>query len=150
VSSTKAHFLLDLNALIALADHDHEYHEAIQNWFISSGKADWGVCPLTDAGFVRVTTNPAYRGPTRTIAQATAILAEFASHPGYRYWSITNTWAVLTAPFSARVLGHRQVTDAYLLGLAIKEEGVLVTFDKGIKYLAGTDYSRNILVLDGS
>jgi hypothetical protein len=97
-----------------------------------------------------VTTNPAYRGPTRTVEQATAILAEFARHPGYRYWSIADTWAVLTAPFSARLLGHQQVTDAYLLGLAIKEKGVLVTFDKGIKYLAGTDYSRNLLVLDGS
>jgi toxin-antitoxin system PIN domain toxin len=150
VNSTKAHFLLDLNALIAFADYDHEHHEAIQNWFISSGKAGWGVCPLTEAGFVRVTTNPAYRGPARTFAQATAILAGFASHPGYRYWPIADRWAVLTAPFSARLLGHQQVTDAYLLGLAIKEKGVLVTFDKGIKYLAGTDYSRNLLVLDGS
>ena len=150
MNSTEARFLLDLNALIALADHDHEHHEVMQKWFISSGQAGWGVCPLTDAGFIRVTTNPAYRGPTRTIAQATAILAGFASHPGYRYWSITDNWTALTAPFSALLFGHQQVTDAYLLGLAIKEKGVLVTFDKGIKYLAGTDYSRNLLVLDGS
>ena len=150
MNSTKARFLLDLNALIALADHDHEFHEVIQKWFISSGNVGWGVCPLTEAGFVRVTTNPAYRGPARTIGQATAILAGFATHPGYRYWPIADKWAVLTAPFSARVLGHQQVTDAYLLGLAIKEMGVLVTFDKGIKYLAGTDYTRNLLVLDES
>jgi hypothetical protein len=150
VNSIKARYLLDLNALIFLADPDGLHYRAMLKWFDSSGKEDWGVCPLTEAGFVRVTTNPAYRGPTRTFAQATAILAEFATHPGYRYWSITDRWAVLTAPFSARVLGHQQVTDAYLLGLAIKEEGVLVTFDKGIKYLAGTDYSRNLLVLDGS
>ncbi len=150
MNSIKARYLLDLNALIFLADPDGLHYRAMLKWFDSSGKEDWGVCPLTEAGFVRVTTNPAYRGPTRTFAQATAILAEFATHPGYRYWSITDRWAVLTAPFSARVLGHQQVTDAYLLGLAIKEEGVLVTFDKGIKYLAGTDYSRNLLVLDGS
>ena len=150
MNSIKARYLLDLNALIFLADPDGLHYRAMLKWFDSSGKEDWGVCPLTEAGFVRVTTNPAYRGPTRTFAQATAILAEFATHPGYRYWSITDRWAVLTAPFSARVLGHQQVTDAYLLGLAIKEEGVLVTFDKGIKYLAGTDFSRNLLVLDGS
>jgi toxin-antitoxin system PIN domain toxin len=150
VNSIKARYLLDLNALIFLADPDGLHYRAMLKWFDSSGKEDWGVCPLTEAGFVRVTTNPAYRGPTRTFAQATAILAEFATHPGYRYWSITDRWAVLTAPFSARVLGHQQVTDAYLLGLAIKEDGVLVTFDKGIKYLAGSDYSRNLLVLDGS
>ena len=119
----------------------------MQEWFDSSGKEDWGVCPLTEAGFVRVTTNPAYRGATRTVAQATAILAEFATHPGYRYWTISDKWAVLTAPFSARLLGHQQVTDSYLLGLAVKEKGVLVTFDRGIKYLAGAEYSRNLLVL---
>ena len=150
MNSIKARYLLDLNALIFLADPDGLHYSAMQKWFDSSGKEDWGICPLTESGFVRVTTNPAYRGPTRTIAQATAILAEFASHPGYRYWSIADKWAVLTAPFSARLLGHQQVTDAYLLGLAIKERGVLVTFDKGIKYLAGTDYSRNLLVLDGA
>jgi predicted nucleic acid-binding protein len=82
------------------------------------------------------------------MAQAAAILADFAVHPGYRYWPIHDRWAVLTAPFSARILGHQQVTDAYLLGLAVKEKGVLVTFDKGIKYLAGKEYSQNLLVLD--
>jgi hypothetical protein len=150
VNSTEAHYLLDLNALIAFGDPDHERHDAIQEWFISEGKAAWGVCPLTEAGFVRVTTNPSYRPTSHTIEQATAILADFASHPGYRYWAITDKWAELTAPFSERLFGHQQVTDAYLLGLAIKEKGVLVTFDKSIKYLAGTDYRRNLLVLDES
>ena len=146
--SNKVRYLLDLNALIAFGDHDHEHHQAIQKWFISSGKTDWGVCPLTEAGFIRITTNPAYRPMSRTTAQATVILADFATHPGYRYWPITEKWTVLTAPFSARLFGHQQVTDAYLLGLAVKEKGVLVTFDRGIRYLAGSKYSRNLLVLD--
>ncbi len=54
----------------------------------------------------------------------------------------------LTAPFAARIFGHQQVTDAYLLGLAIKENGVLVTFDKGIQYMAGAEFSRNVLLLE--
>ncbi|MGB8259364.1 MAG: TA system VapC family ribonuclease toxin [Terracidiphilus sp.] len=148
MNPTKPRYLLDLNALIALADHDHELHEAMQEWFISFGRVDWGVCPLTEAGFIRVTANPNYRPTSRTIAQATAVLADFATHPGYRYWPIAEKWAALTAPFSARLLGHQQVTDAYLLGLAVKEGGVLVTFDKAIKYLAGAEYSGNVLVLD--
>jgi len=147
VNLSNAHFLLDLNVLIALADPDHHYHQVVQAWFISTGKANWGVCPLTEAGFVRITTNPAYRPSVRTIAQATAILGDFATAPGYHYWTITDKWAALTAPFGDRLTGHQQVTDAYLLGLAIKERGVLVTFDKAVKYLAGTDYSENLLVL---
>ncbi len=148
MKSTKPRFLLDLNALVALSDHDHEHHRSIQEWFISSGHQDWGVCPLTEAGFVRVTTNPGYRPASRTFAQAAAVLADFAAHPGYRYWPIRDSWAALTAPFSDRLFGHQQVTDAYLLGLAVKEDGVLVTFDKGIRYLAGADYGGNVLVLE--
>lgn len=148
MKSTSPRYLLDLNALIALADPDSVHYQAMQRWYDSSGKEDWGICPLTEAGFVRVTTNPAYRGTSRTIVQATAILAELANFPGYRYWAISDKWSALTAPFADRVQGHQQVTDAYLLGLAVKEKGVLVTFDKGIRYLAGTEYSRNLLVLD--
>ncbi len=148
MKSAESHYLLDLNALIALADPDHLHYQAMQDWFDSSGNQDWGVCPLTEAGFIRVTTNPAYRGPNRTVAQAAAILAEFARHPGYRYWPIAHSWSVVTQPFSKRIFGHQQITDAYLLGLAVKEGGILLTFDKGIRYMAGTDYSPNLLVLE--
>jgi uncharacterized protein len=60
---------------------------------------------------------------------------------------ITEKWVELTAPFADRIVGHKQVTDAYLLGLAIKNDGVLVTFDHGLRYMAGPDFQRNLLVL---
>jgi hypothetical protein len=137
-----------LNALIALVDPDSQHYSAIQIWFDLEGKCDWGVCPLTEAGFIRVTTNPSFRGPVRNVAQATSILRELSVQPGYRYWMINDKWADATAPFETKVTGHQQVTDAYLLGLAIKEKGVLVTFDKAIRYLAGSDYSSNLMVLE--
>ena len=80
--------------------------------------------------------------------QATAIVAGLADRPGYRYWPMTESWTTLTAPFASRITGHQQVTDAYLLGLAIKEDGVLVTFDRGLRYLAGPEFSKNLLVLE--
>ena len=148
MNPAEARYLLDVNSLIALADPDHQHHRPVQAWFKVSGGANWGVCPLTEAGFVRVTINPVYRPASRTMEQAIAILADFASTPGYRYWPISDSWASLTAPFSARLLGHQQVTDAYLLGLAVKQKGILVTFDRAIKFLAGTEFSRHLLVLD--
>jgi hypothetical protein len=75
------------------------------------------------------------------------VLAALASHPGYRFWPIAAGWATLAVPFRERVFGHQQITDAYLLGLAVKENGVLVTLDKAIKYMAGAKYSKNVLVL---
>ncbi|MGA2754724.1 MAG: TA system VapC family ribonuclease toxin [Terracidiphilus sp.] len=140
--------LLDVNVLIALLEPGHGSFQKAQEWFRSSGKDNWGVCPLTEIGFVRITTNPSFFPGPRSHVQATSILAELANRPGYRYWPLTEGWAALTAPFESRITGYQQVTDAYLLGLAIKENGVLVTFDRGIKYMAGAEFSRNVLVLD--
>ena len=139
--------LLDLNVLIALAERGHQHHEKAEKWFKSSGMKSWGVCPLTETGFLRVTTNPAYRPGPRTLEQAIAILQVIKGLPGYRYWGIDESWVTLTAPFAARIFGHQQVTDAYLLGLAIKGDGVLVTFDSGVRHLAGAEFSKNLLVL---
>jgi uncharacterized protein len=58
------------------------------------------------------------------------------------------SWTSLVAPFGGRLYGHQQITDAYLLGLAIKESGVLVTLDKGLRHLAGPRHSKNLLVLE--
>ncbi|MDR3723541.1 MAG: VapC toxin family PIN domain ribonuclease [Terracidiphilus sp.] len=143
-------YLLDLNALIALGDPNHVHHNAIQNWFIAEGHKNWGVCPLTEAGFIRITANPRFCAVPRTVDLAIAILQSYAGHPGYCYWPIMemDKWALLTAPFAARIVGHQQVTDAYLLGLAIKYEGVLVSFDKALLHLAGPEYLKNLRVLE--
>ncbi|MGD0345650.1 MAG: TA system VapC family ribonuclease toxin [Terracidiphilus sp.] len=140
--------LLDVNVLIALLEPGHDFFQKAQEWFGSSGKDNWGVCPLTEIGFVRITTNPSFCSGPRTHEDATALLKELADRPGYRYWPLTGSWADLTAPFAPRITGHQQVTDAYLLGLAIKEDGVLVTFDRGLKYLAGPQFSRHLMVLE--
>jgi hypothetical protein len=141
-------YLLDVNVLVALAEPGHEHHQRAQEWFSASGKGALGLCPLTEAGFLRVTTNPAFRPGPRPIEQAIAILQLLKGHPRYWYWEIKESWVNLTARFAWRILGHQQVTDAYLLGLAIKENGVLVTFDRGVKYLAGSEFSQNLLVLE--
>jgi uncharacterized protein len=139
--------LLDLNVLIALTELGHAHYESAQAWFNSSGKSAWAVCPLTEAGFIRVTTNPSYRPVARSMDQARAILEAMKDYSGYSYWDINESWATLTAPFAGRIVGHQQVTDAYLVGLAIKKNGVLVTFDGSIERLAGPEFGRNVLVL---
>jgi len=138
-------FLLDVNILLALADEGHVAHRLVMEWFSTPG-LDWGVCTFSEAGFMRLSTMPAVG--KLTIGDAAAILATLAKHSGYRFWPITADWATLTRPFFERIIGHQQITDACLLGLAIQEGGVLVTMDKGIKYLASTKYSKHLLVLE--
>ena len=140
--------LLDLNVLIALTDPEHQHHQKARNWLASAGRGRLGICPFTEAGFVRVTTNPAFHPSPHTLEQAIAFLQALKGRDDYWYCPIDESWVTLTAPFAARIFGHQQVTDAYLLGLAIKEKGALVTFDKGIQYMAGAEFARNVLLLE--
>ena len=140
-------YLLDMNVLAALCSDEHEFHEKAHRWFDTISAA-WALCPLTEAGFIRLAANPATHVGPGSIARATEVLGGLVRLPGYSYWPVTDTWAELTAPFGDRIFGHQQVTDAYLLGMAIKEGGVLVTFDRGLKYLAGPQFSGNLLVLE--
>jgi len=132
--------------LISLIDKNHVLHTKAIQWFDASGHRDWGVCAFTEAGLLRLLANP--KIGSLSAEEATEVLAALINHPGYRFWPIEDDWATLAAPFIERVFGHQQITDAYLLGLAVKQEGVLVTMDKAIKYLAGTRYSKNVLVLE--
>jgi toxin-antitoxin system PIN domain toxin len=132
--------------LIALIDKNHVLYTKATEWFDTSGHRDWGVCAFAEAGLLRLLTNP--KVGSLSIEVASDVLATLIDHPGYRFWPMEEDWATLAAPFIERVFGHQQITDAYLLGLAVKEDGILVTMDKAIKYLAGTKYSRNVLLLE--
>jgi uncharacterized protein len=143
LSSTK--YLLDVNMLIALGDEDHIHRAIAMRWFRTAG-LDWGICAFSEAGFLRVSANP--NVGKLAMKDAAQILAAFATLPGYRFWPITDSWSTLAAPFAERVFGHQQITDAYLLGLVIHENGVLVTLDKAIRHLAGPRYGRHLLVLE--
>ncbi len=138
-------YLLDVNVLIALTDEDHLHHETVARWFARPG-LEWGLCAFSEAGLLRISVNP--NVGNLMIEEATAMLAALTRLPGYRYWPITAGWSELAAPFRERVFGHRQITDAYLLGLAVKEDGVLVTLDKAIQYIAGPQYRNHLLVLE--
>jgi len=138
-------YLLDVNVLIALSEMEHVHHQLAAKWFDSPG-LDWGLCAFSEAGFLRVTANP--RSGGHPIAESGDVLAALAVRPGYRYWPIAASWATLSAPFQERIHGHQQITDAFMLGLAVKEDGVLVTLDKAMRTLAGPQYSKHVLVLE--
>lgn len=143
---SKVKYLADVNVLIALLDEDHIHHTIVTKWFDASAQDEFGVCTFTETGFLRVTTNP--KAGLNSIEEALDALASLNNHAGYRFWPMAEGWAKLVEPFRERVFGHQQITDAYLLGLAVKEDGVLVTMDKAIGYLAGVKYAKNVLVLE--
>jgi toxin-antitoxin system PIN domain toxin len=140
-------YLLDVNVLYALMARNHIHHPIVEAWFYATADLRWGICSFTEAGFLRNAT--AHRAGQIEMAEATAILKNLAQHPGYRYLPIAEDWPTLCGPFFKRLFGAKQVTDAYLLGLAVRHGMVLVTMDNGIVYLAGSEFSKHVLLLEG-
>lgn len=140
--------LLDVNVLCALMHEGHVHHRRVTKWFTETPRLQWALCSLTEAGFVRVSTNPRNHTMNITFEDAAEMLSSLERHPGYHFWPIADTWNKLTAPFAGRIFGYKQVTDAILLGLAIQRKGMVVTMDSAFRQLAGPDYAGNVRVLD--
>ncbi len=136
-------YLLDVNVLIAVLDKDHIHHRAARGWFDMPG-LEWVLCPFTEAGFLRITTNP--KTGFLNLQQATAMLARLAGEPGYHYETIPADWRTLTRPFAKYIFGHNQVTDAWLLGMALHAGLMLMTFDRAILHLAGVHHGSALLL----
>ena len=128
-------YLLDVNVLLALAWTNHVHHSAAQTWFAKRGAQGFRTCPITETGFVRISSNPAFTPAAVTPSAALALLERVANMPGYGFWP--DDVSLLEGPRPVAVLaGHRQVVDWYLLALAASHGGVLATFDRGAAGLA--------------
>ena len=138
-------YLLDVNVFLALLSENHTHHQLVTTWFNTPGLR-WAICPFTEAGFLRNATAP--RSGQITMSEATAVLARMTQEPGYHHLPIAADWQTLCSPFFTRLYGTKQVTDAYLLGLALREGLVLVTMDKAIMHLAGNEHSKHVLLLE--
>jgi toxin-antitoxin system PIN domain toxin len=141
--------LLDVNVLIASVDEGHVAYKTVHAWLRESAERHWATCPLTQAGFVRIISNRRFHEQAVTVAEAFELLAAITQRPGHRFWPIDITLAEAVQPLQERLFGHRQVTDAYLLGLAIRNKGRVVTLDRGIETLAGESYRQHVTVLEG-
>jgi uncharacterized protein len=125
-------FLLDVNVLIALMWPAHEGHLKVQHWFKKNSNAGWATCTFTQTAFVRVLSNPAFSRDAVTPLEAIKVLSRTLQHPSHQFWKEEIGFADATRLFQERLAGHRRVTDAYLLGLALHMKGSLVTMGRGI------------------
>jgi len=131
----KAGFLLDVNVLIAMAWPTHRDHEKVLEWLAHHAREGWATCPLTQTGFVRILSNPAFSANAPTPTDALTLLQANLAHPAHRFWADEVSLIDSLEPFAQKLAGHQQVTDAYLLGLAIHKKGKLVTLDRGVRML---------------
>lgn len=118
--------LLDANVLIALMVADHVHHEAAEAWFADSTEA-FATCPITEGSLVRLLIREG-----QTAGSASAVVSGIAQSSRHEFWADDISFS--DVPLNG-VLGHRQVTDAYLAHLARSRGGRIATFDQGLAQL---------------
>lgn len=123
--------LLDVNVLIALLDGGHAMHGRAMDWMEQHAVDGWASCPITQNGAVRIMSQPAYPTP-RPAAQVAQRLAMACAAAEHVFWPADVSLLSTDLIDLERLLGHRQVTDTYLLALAVRNEGRLVTFDQRV------------------
>jgi toxin-antitoxin system PIN domain toxin len=112
-------------------DRDSIHHRAALAWWRNESDKGWASCPLTQNGFVRIACQGRY--PLRlTAAQVIALLRMQLGQASHEFWPDDISIADGALFDSSRILGPKQITDVYLLALAVKNGGRLVTFDRAI------------------
>jgi len=125
--------LLDVNVIIALLDPDHVFHERAHIWWAANRKDGWASCPLTENGAVRVMSNPNYSASAQfPPADLIRRLQQFAKNSDHEFWSDTVSMRDVNIFNAERIHSSRLLGDLYLLALAVKHQGQLITFDRGI------------------
>jgi uncharacterized protein len=130
-SSEDRPLLLDVNALLALAWPNHQFHAAISARLERRPVRQWATCVLTQLGFVRLSSNPKIMGVNKTPAEAVDLLAELTHDQQHVYLDSLPAVSQVARVFR-HLRGHQQVTDAYLLGIAEANDATLLTLDRRI------------------
>lgn len=141
--------LLDVNVLIALAWPNHIFHATARKWLRKQKTKGWATCPTTENGFIRISSNPRITPEYKSPGEAARLVQQLRRIEGHVFWNeesslIDDRWVPLE-----KIHTCHQVTDAHLLSLAMRNQGRLATFDRGILRILpdGVDAKKVIQVL---
>jgi hypothetical protein len=133
---TRRVWLLDANLLIALTHAAHVHHAEAHAWFEAVPGRRWATCALTQLAFVRLSCNPKVTGGALTPPQVMQALDQLVAHPQHEYWDEASAPSKAAPLRHPAFVGHRQVTDAYLLSMAASRSHLLATLDRGLHSFA--------------
>lgn len=139
--------LLDVNVLIALHDRDHTHHRQATDWFAQHAALGWASCPLTQNGCLRVMSQAGYPN-AQPLALLMSMLQRSTQAAEHEFWPDSTSVLDNKAFEHSHIHGARQLTDLYLLALAVQHRGRLVTFDQRIPLNAVRNaQSRHLVVI---
>lgn len=137
--------LFDVNMLLALFDPVHVHHRVAMSWWADNRASGWASCPITQNGFLRIASQLSYTSPM-PLPEAMRTFEAQVAKGGNEFWP--DDLSILDDAHidHTRLLGPRQLTDVYLLALAVKHGGRLVTLDHSLSFKAARGASEANLV----
>jgi hypothetical protein len=124
--------LLDVNVLVALFHAGHIHHDVAHDWFTDNADAGWASCPVTEGGLLRILGNPARVGEHLPLPRLIELLNNFCDNSKHQFWPDALSLRDERIFNVEAVRGHQQLTDVYLLGLAVKRSARFVTLDRRV------------------
>ena len=137
--------LLDVNVLIALLDENHTGHNLVSEWLANHIHDGWASCPLTQNGCIRILSLPRYPN-SPLIDEAVERLQAAVSTPHHRFIADDISLLDNAVVDGGRLSGPGQVTDVYLLALAVAHGARLVTLDRSVPVVAVREAGEDSLV----
>jgi len=141
--------LPDVNVLLAFAWPNHQFYEAARRWFQERGHDGWSTCAITQLGFIRISSNPAFTPYAKTPLEALLLLRRWLEQPSHSF--VERLPAPVEAGYeksAARLQGYRQTTDAYLAWVAQSHGLRLVTFDRRLARAVSPEVEVELLSME--
>jgi len=139
--------LLDVNVLIAVIDPRHVAHDLASNWFDRARDTGWATCPITENGLLRIISQPRYPNALSSPAAASALLKQLCKLPGHHFWPDSLSLTDQKRVDASRIHLPAQITDSYLLALAVANGGRLATLDRKLSAAAVPGGKAALLVI---
>ncbi|KPH66680.1 MULTISPECIES: TA system VapC family ribonuclease toxin [unclassified Novosphingobium] len=143
-------YLPDVNVLVALIDPAHVGHEAAHAWFAGTGRRNWATCPLTQNGVIRIIGNPRYPNSAGSPAEASEIMRRLCALDGHQFWGDTVNLLECDFVDTGEIRTSAQLTDTYLLALAMTHQGKLATFDRKLSLRPVRGGRKALHLIDGA
>ncbi len=143
-----AQALLDASVLIALFDVGHIHHDVAHDWFADNRARGWATSPLTENALLRIVSSPKYGSNWERMPILATRLRTFCSTGDHQFWADTLSLSD-SAVFDLSLASHQHLTDVYLLGVAVKNSGVLATFDRSVPFSGVVGATREMLEVIG-
>ena len=118
--------LLDVSVLVALVHAGHVHHDVAHDWFADNSESGWASCPITENGLLRIVSNPARVEEYVPLPQLVALLDRFCAQSEHQFWPDGPSLRDAGRFDPAALRGHQQLTDVYLLGVAVAHGGRFV------------------------